>query len=144
MRTQIIRVNDSRRLRNWHLSRPRRQKQRGREWRTCLYRYPCNYGFIENDASPRATYFAFCGEVLFSHACAERESRWRWQEPQRNDDDFNVSWLLLTFRNYRSIDQLKYLMTLIARGENLIETHNCFMMWRIFYVIQKQQLKKNR
>lgn len=40
-------------IRNWHLSRRAGRNRVGRGWRTCLHRYPCNYGFIENDASPQ-------------------------------------------------------------------------------------------
>lgn len=103
MRTQIIRGHDSRRLRNWHLSRPRRQKQRGREWRTCLHRYSCNYGFIENDASLR-NIFRLLWRILFHRACAGRVNDDSYEDSQRNDDGFNISWLLLTLRNYHSID----------------------------------------
>lgn len=53
MHTQIIRVCDLPAVKLAPFTARRAGRNRvGREWRTYLHRYPCNYGFIENDASP--------------------------------------------------------------------------------------------
>lgn len=71
------------------------------------YRYPCNYGFIENDASPRHISPLW---RIPSPSCSWGRSSPRWQDlwgkRARSRGYFNASWLLKC-RNYypvRAVD----------------------------------------